>query len=61
MKGAGNRNGTQMIRPKPQQKTNTKVEKKPVDKNTRITGKGVRIGEYKDESKWRCKTCKFMN
>jgi hypothetical protein len=22
---------------------------------------GIRIGDYKDKDKWRCKTCKYLN
>lgn len=57
----GNKNGTQMVRPinKKQSKTETKPK---IETKQKVPIKGgIRIGEYKNNDKWRCKTCKFLN
>ena len=69
MKGQGNRNGTAVVRApqqtknkKQQQQQNKKQVKPTPVKSSSIPNKGgVRIGECKDEDKWRCRTCKFLN
>ena len=54
----GNRNGTQMVKPKLHQS----VPKGKIQPKTKLPPKGgVRIGEYRKDDKWRCKTCKYLN
>ena len=62
-KGAGNRNGTQVVRLKNNTKqTEKKVQPKPKANTYKGKTKGpVRIGENTDPDKWRCKTCKHLN
>ena len=58
----GNRNGTQVVRPpKKKNQPATKTENKPSIKQKIPTKGGIKIGDYNDDDKWRCRTCKFMN
>ena len=59
----GNRNGTQVVRAPPKKKNQppSKVENKHSTKTKIPTKGGVKIGDYNEDDKWRCKTCKFMN
>jgi hypothetical protein len=60
----GNRNGTQLLRQnkagikQEHKKSKTQTEKKP---SIMPKKGGVKIGEYHEDDKWRCKTCKFIN
>ena len=62
-KAASNSNGTQLIRPKNQKRTETKAEEKEKEKEEYKMPKkgGVKIGDSNDSDKWRCRTCKHLN
>jgi hypothetical protein len=61
-KAASNSNGTQLLRPKYQKKTEVKVEEKKEKEEMAMPKKGgVRIGDSSESDKWRCKTCKRLN
>ena len=59
-----NSNGTQLIRPKVDNRENNavKAKKKTELKQERIPVRGgVKIGDNTDSDKWRCRTCKHLN
>lgn len=64
MRNKGGAGGSNVIYPKTKTKTKTQTQTKQSTKNkgkTQMKSGGVKIGDYKFDDKWRCKTCKFLN
>ena len=58
-----NSNGTQLVRPKVNNKQNNNFKKQSTEvKHERMPVRGgIRIGDNTDKDKWRCRTCKHLN